>query len=104
RAGIKRRTHAQQWPVNPVSSLKPSNWPGWPEGKRFGLVLTHDVESEIGLSRAMTLARMEIDLGFRSSFNFIPEAYQTPPELRQQLLSAGFEVGVHGLIHDGKLY
>ena len=43
--------------------------------------------------------------GFRSSFNFVPEGeYRVPEALRQTLDNAGFEVGVHGLEHDGKLY
>jgi glycosyltransferase involved in cell wall biosynthesis len=43
--------------------------------------------------------------GFRSSFNFVPEGeYRVPDSLRKTLGDAGFEVGVHGLEHDGKLY
>src|SRR5437660_8025887 len=48
---------------------------------------------------------MEISLGFRSSFNFVPEGeYATPLCLRDFLTAHGFEVGVHDLRHDGKLY
>jgi len=47
---------------------------------------------------------MEDRLGFRSSFNFVPERYHVSSELRYHLVSRGFEVGVHGLRHDGKLY
>ncbi len=48
---------------------------------------------------------LESSIGFRSSFNFIPEGdYSTPKELRDHLTSNGFEVGVHDLKHDGKLY
>jgi hypothetical protein len=43
-------------------------------------------------------------MGFRSSFNFVPERYAVDPALRAELTAAGFEVGVHGLNHDGKLY
>jgi len=47
----------------------------------------------------------EMELGFRSSFNFVPEgSYQVPKELREELTANGFEVGVHDLHHDGKLY
>ena len=47
----------------------------------------------------------EAKLGFRSSFNFIPEGpYQVAKELRDELDANGFEVGVHDLHHDGKLY
>jgi hypothetical protein len=49
--------------------------------------------------------QIESDLGYRSAFNFIPEGdYQVPAEFRQELTRAGFEVGVHDLRHDGKLY
>ena len=50
---------------------------------------------------------MEVEkkLGFRSSFNFIPEGgYPVPAELREELVRNGFEVGVHDLKHDGRLY
>ena len=48
---------------------------------------------------------LEKKLGFRSSFNFIPEGpYKTPAKLRQALSAEGFEVGVHDFYHDGKLY
>ncbi len=50
---------------------------------------------------------MEVDRkwGFRSSFNFIPEGkYRVSKEMRDELTQNGFEVGVHDLRHDGKLY
>ena len=48
---------------------------------------------------------MEMELGFRSSFNFVPEGeYRVPSELRSWLTERGFEVGIHDLRHDGKLY
>ncbi len=47
---------------------------------------------------------MEKKIGFRSSFNFVPERYPVSPPLRHHLRENGFEVGVHGLNHDGKLY
>ena len=63
------------------------------------------MESEIGLKRVKALADFEMALGFRSSFNFIPDGpYQVTPELRHWLVDNGFEVGVHDLHHDGKLY
>lgn len=104
RAAVKARTHSDTWPISPGSAVPPESWLGWPGGKRFGLVLTHDVESEYGVSQAEKLADLESDYGFRSSFNFVPEAYQTPPEVRERLAQRGFEIGVHGLKHDGKLY
>ena len=48
---------------------------------------------------------LELDLGFRSSFNFIPEgSYRVTAELREELTANGFEVGIHDLKHDGHLF
>ena len=93
------------WPIAPGSQQPPPNWPGWPGGKKFALVLTHDVESQWGLDRCRQLMRLEKSLGFQSSFNFIPKGgYEVPEQLRNELARNGFEVGVHDLRHDGKLY
>ncbi len=76
----------------------------WPHGDRFAFVLTHDVETEKGLQFVKRLADIDARHGFRSSFNFVPERYSVEPELRAELNERGFEVGVHGLKHDGKLF
>lgn len=76
----------------------------WPEGYRAAFVLTHDVEAAAGRDFVLELAALEEKYGFRSSFNFVPEAYQTPTHLMDELRERGFEVGVHGLNHDGRLF
>ena len=49
--------------------------------------------------------QLEMEMGFRSSFNFVPEGdYRVPSALRQELLQNGFEIGVHDLRHDGRLF
>ena len=49
--------------------------------------------------------QIEKDLGFVSSFNFVPERdYRVDKELLDTLKKNGFEYGVHGLHHDGKLF
>jgi predicted glycosyltransferase len=101
----KRRQVDAAWPIMPGSERPPEGWPGWPEGKQFALVLTHDVEGPSGLDKVTRLMRLESQLGFRSSFNLIPEGpYRVPREFREQIESQGFEVGVHDLYHDGKLF
>ena len=102
--GLRRRFRAS-WPINEASGRAPEGWPGWPDGKEFAFVLTHDIEGKRGLERCRGLAEMEMGLEFRSSFNFVPEGeYATPEPLRAFLREHGFEVGVHDLHHDGKLY
>lgn len=93
------------WPILETSGKAPENWPGWPEGKQFPVVLTHDVEGLRGLNRCRQLAEIEMEHGFRSSFNFIPQGeYEVPTELITWLRENGFEVGVHDLRHDGTLF
>ena len=101
----KRESCKDVWPINEAAGQTPAGWSGWPEGKRFAFVLTHDVESQKGLDRSLQLAELDASFGFRSSFNFIPEGdYIVPPAFREQLTQKGFEVGVHDLKHDGFLY
>jgi hypothetical protein len=100
-----RRRIEQIWPIMPGSERPPGNWRGWPGGKKFAFVLTHDVESRAGLDKCRSLMQLEIELGFRSSFNFVPEGdYRVPAELREELTAGGFEVGIHDLKHDGHLF
>ncbi|HLH30756.1 MAG TPA: hypothetical protein VKY31_06105, partial [Terriglobia bacterium] len=105
RAGYKRRVWRSVWPIDEKAGTPPPEWQGWPGRKQFAVVLTHDVEGVKGMNRVERLARCEMELGFRSSFNFVPEGeYRLSPGLRETLERAGFEIGVHGLEHDGKLY
>ncbi len=103
---LRKRGRVQSdWPILPGSEKPPVGWAGWPEGKQFSLVLTHDVEGTAGLQKVKQLAELEMSLGFRSCFNFVPEGdYVVPPELRHWLVKNGFEVGVHDLKHDGHLF
>lgn len=104
-ANRQRLRCADVWPINQAADRPPDWWTGWPGGKPFAFTLTHDVEGKKGLERCRALAQLELDLGFRSSFNFVPEGdYETPPSLRSFLADHGFEVGVHDLHHDGTLY
>jgi peptidoglycan/xylan/chitin deacetylase (PgdA/CDA1 family) len=76
----------------------------WPAGKQFAFVLTHDIEAGDGQSYAREIAALEERYGFRSSFNFVPEKYRVDFDLIAELKERGFEVGVHGLKHDGRLF
>lgn len=104
-AGRIRTRNRGTWPIDEKCGAVPANWAGWPSNKKFGLILTHDVENAVGLSRCRELAQIEMELGFRSSFNFVPEgSYEVPSDLRAWLENNNFEVGVHDLYHAGGLY
>lgn len=92
-----------KWPVAEEAGKPPVNWSGWPAGKRFALVLTHDVDTVQGQEKCLPLVKLERELGFRSAFNFVIKN-DVSPGLRFYLAENGFEVGVHGLVHDRSLY
>ena len=100
----KRRVWKRFWPVDPRAAKVPEDWKGWPEKKKFSLILHHDVDTIKGANKCILLANIEKELGFRSSFNFVPEDYPTSQALRLEMVESGFEIGVHGLKHDGKLF
>lgn len=76
----------------------------WPRGRRFAVVLTHDVESSLGLQRIPELLEVERRHGFVSSWNFVAEWYPLSEEDRARVVAAGCEVGLHGISHDGRLF
>lgn len=98
------RKHKDIWPIDERAAKPPKGWRGWPDGKRFALVLTHDADTEKGRDRCLDLLKLEKSLGFRSSFNLVPRRYGIAPKLRNAVMDNGFEVGVHGLYHDGKYF
>lgn len=76
----------------------------WPDGHDFAFVLTHDVETAEGMRNVLRIAELEEELGLRSSWNIVPYKYPVDRGLVRELTSRGFEVGVHGYNHDGKLF
>ena len=100
----KYKLYTHVWPIDPGAGKLPDGWAGWPNNKQFALVLTHDVEIMKGYKKCLQLMHLEQNLGFRSSFNFVPNRYDVSSEFRRCITSNGFEVGVHGLRHDEKLY
>lgn len=104
-ARYKRRKYAHVWPIDPRAGNEPRNWSGWPEGKKFALALSHDVDTGKGYMNVLKLAELEERMGFRSCFNFVPERYgKISKDLLDELRRRGFGVGVHGLKHDGRLF
>jgi peptidoglycan/xylan/chitin deacetylase (PgdA/CDA1 family) len=84
--------------VDALPSLEP-----WPDGFEWAIVLTHDVERQRGYDSVGQLAELERRLGFRSAWFFVPERdYRVAEGMLDALRTDGFEVGLHGLRHDGR--
>lgn len=104
-ARFLRKRKREIWPIDPGASTPPKGWVGWPDGKDFAFFLSHDVDTREGYDNVLKLAALEEKLGFRSTFNFVPERYgEISLDLINELKKRGFSVGVHGLKHDGKLF
>ena len=76
----------------------------WRHGKRFALVLTHDVETADGFKAIPRIVELEKQYGFRSLLNIVPKRYSVDKSYLEYLRAEGFEIGIHGLKHDGKLF
>jgi len=100
--GIKQR-NVSCWPISFSAAATPADWKGWKDDHPFALVLTHDVEKQTGYDKHRKLMEIEKEMGFVSSFNFVPERYRIDENDLEYLKRQGYEVGVHGLNHDGKL-
>jgi hypothetical protein len=116
-ARVQARSEFPRWPVEtclhdfynlmlailggiagePVSYIAP-----WPGDHTWALVLTHDVELAEGWAARGPVLDLERARGLRSSWNLVPRRYEVDDERVRELVADGFEVGVHGLHHDGR--
>jgi peptidoglycan/xylan/chitin deacetylase (PgdA/CDA1 family) len=114
---VQARTGFPRWPVEPslhalydrlfelfreLAGEPTPTLAAWPQGRTWAFVLTHDVETAVGLQNLEQLRAIEEDRGYRSSWNLVPHRYRVPDETIRELTAAGFEIGVHGLKHDGR--
>jgi peptidoglycan/xylan/chitin deacetylase (PgdA/CDA1 family) len=76
----------------------------WPGGAKCSIVLTHDVEGRLGMSRMEQMADLEERYNFRSAWNLPLAQYEIDWNLIDRLRRRGFEFGAHGLSHDGRLF
>jgi hypothetical protein len=77
----------------------------WPEGFSSCAIMTHDVESKAGRDFCPRLMDLDESFGIRSAFQVVPERrYPVSKSFLESITSRGFEVNVHDLMHDGRLY
>lgn len=77
----------------------------WPEGAPACGMMTHDVEGQSGIDFCDGLMDIDDAYGIKSAFQLIPEGREdvwrrTAARIRQR----GFEVNLHDLNHDGRLF
>jgi len=114
---IQARTSFPRWPYEParhdlarqiyrfvvtITDAPPPWIAPWPSPYSWALVLTHDVETAVGYDKMLEICALEEERGYRSSWNFVPRRYGVEDARVEQLTDRGFEVGIHGLYHDGR--
>jgi hypothetical protein len=128
------RKHAQRWALRDWQTLTFPSWPVdvtvddlmnaafdrlltvhdvddipfiwfWPDGHTAAAIMTHDVETTAGRDFCGTLIELEAQRALSSSFEVVPEErYAVPQTFIDDIWSAGCEVCVHDLNHDGRLF
>ncbi|HPW19612.1 MAG TPA: hypothetical protein PLE61_02270 [Vicinamibacterales bacterium] len=80
----------------------------WPDSAPGAAMMTHDVEGPAGAEFCGELMDLDERSGIRSSFQVIPDgpraAKVATRKLVDDLRRRGFEVNVHDLTHDGRLF
>jgi hypothetical protein len=77
----------------------------WPDGAPSCAIMTHDVEGASGRAFCHDLMDLDDSFGIKSAFQIVPEMpRQTSKRLLAEIRSKGFEVNLHDLNHDGRLF
>lgn len=76
----------------------------WPQGRQFASIVSHDVEGPEGIANIPRVLEIERKHGIVSCWNFCAEWYEIPDGTFEAVRGAGCEVGLHGILHDGKLF
>lgn len=86
--------------LDPTTEEKREFWQ-----KDFGVIMTHDVDTREGYENGLSkFVEMEKQEDIVSTFNIIPNSplYDLDSDLVTDLVRDGFDIGMHGLHHDGK--
>lgn len=77
----------------------------WPDGYSSALMMTHDVEERRGAEHCNVVMDLDESFELPAAFQIVPERrYEGVVDLIQEIRSRGFEVNLHDLDHDGRLY
>lgn len=77
----------------------------WPDGASACAMMTHDVETKLGLDFCSTLMDIDESYGIKAAFQIIPEQrYKASRKFLASICDRGFEVCIQDLNHDGQLY
>ena len=77
----------------------------WPDGLPSCAIVTHDVETSAGKEFCSRLMDIDDSFGIKASFQIVPEdRYPVSEAFLDDIRRRGFEVNIHDLNHDGRLF
>jgi hypothetical protein len=77
----------------------------WPDGAPSCVMMTHDVDTTPGRDACSWLMDTDDAYGVKAAFQIVPEErYVVPPQLLSEIRARGFEINIHDLNHDGRLF
>lgn len=77
----------------------------WPEGASACASITHDVETGSGRDFCDRLMRINDSFAIKTAFQIVPEQrYEVRPAFLDSIRRRGFEVNIHDLNHDCRLF
>ena len=77
----------------------------WPEGAPGCAIMTHDIEQPAGRDFCAELMDLNDAAGIKASFQVVPEVrYSVDNNYLELIRRRGFEICVHDLNHDGRLF
>ena len=77
----------------------------WPDGMTSCALMTHDVEHLAGRNFCSQLMDLDDSVGIKASFQIVPEErYAVSDAFLEEIRVRGFEINVHDLNHDGRLF
>ncbi len=75
----------------------------WPGGRRYPLLMTHDVDTKEGLKHAGRVLDEMVELGLKPCFFLVGHAYKWDPGFCDAVREAGGEIALHGDTHDNRI-
>lgn len=111
------RSPAPQWPIEPrVDAYRadlfrqlflapsPADKGGpWPGGKRYPLLMTHDIDTAEGMKLAGSVLDDMVDMGLKPCFFLVAHGYTWDEGFCDAVRQAGGEIGLHGDTHDNRI-
>ena len=75
----------------------------WKRGKKFAVVLSHDIDTEEGLLSVHKFLELEEKYNFKSTNFVVGNYYKLKEEVLQFIVKEGHEIACHGDTHDALL-